>query len=63
MPMTQHQKDILRSLRKRGFDLSKASSDSPRACRVRCSQCQAMVVNGVAIHERGCPNEKHGNED
>ena len=23
---------------------------------VVCSQCEALVVNGIAIHEHGCPN-------
>ena len=22
-----------------------------------CSQCQAMMVNNIAIHEEGCPHE------
>ena len=26
---------------------------------VRCSQCEALVVNGVACHETGCPNDRH----
>ena len=27
-----------------------------RRQRKRCDQCQDMTVNGVYIHERGCPN-------
>ena len=23
----------------------------------KCNQCEAMVVNGVFIHEQGCPND------
>lgn len=38
---------------KLGFDLSHRDG---RYVRVRCSQCQAVVINGVACHERGCPN-------
>ena len=25
--------------------------------RVRCNQCQSMIINGVATHESGCPNQ------
>jgi hypothetical protein len=25
---------------------------------VACSQCEAIVINGVACHEKGCPNAK-----
>lgn len=24
--------------------------------RVHCDQCQMLAINGVACHERGCPN-------
>ncbi len=27
--------------------------------RIRCSQCEVTIINGVAVHERGCPNERH----
>lgn len=43
--------DILRSA---GFDLS---YKTPEGYRVRCSQCEAMTIQGVPIHEKGCPNE------
>lgn len=59
--MTQAQIIAMRkgkSLRARGFDLTKYDR-SERAYRVRCSQCEALVINGVACHERGCPND-HG---
>lgn len=46
-----------RRLRAAGFDLS-TYDRSDGYYRVRCSQCQACVVNGVPIHERGCPNER-----
>lgn len=32
-----------------GFDLSTGA-------RVRCSQCEALVINGTPAHEHGCPN-------
>jgi hypothetical protein len=41
-----------------GFDLTKAIPFQ-KGVRVRCSQCEAMVINGLATHERGCPNQKH----
>lgn len=39
-------------LHARGFDLSVGR-------RVRCSQCEAMVINGISCHETGCPNRVH----
>lgn len=42
-------------LRDRGFDLAEAVPFEHR-WRIRCSQCEALVVNGIATHERGCPN-------
>ena len=29
------------------------------AVRVRCDQCEACAINGLACHETGCPNEMH----
>lgn len=43
----------LNDLHVAGFDLSVTGSGS---IHVRCSQCRASVVNGVACHETGCPN-------
>jgi hypothetical protein len=48
---------LAEKLRRQGFDESYVSRDSG-AVRVRCSQCQALVINGMACHERGCPHEK-----
>jgi len=42
-------------LRDAGFDKSYAVPFE-RAWRVRCSQCEALVINGYPTHERGCPN-------
>lgn len=25
---------------------------------VKCSQCEALVINGTPCHERGCPNSR-----
>jgi hypothetical protein len=44
--------DLLKRL---GFD----QSSYDRRCgtwRVRCSQCEASVINGIPCHEHGCPN-------
>ncbi len=48
---------VLESLRRRGFDRSEYDRKNGTH-RVRCSQCEALVINGVACHEHGCPNEK-----
>jgi hypothetical protein len=42
-------------LRRKGFDLS-YNRPFQRAWRVRCSQCEAVVVNGTPLHETGCPH-------
>lgn len=42
----------------RGFDHNeRAKGVYPRYQRPRCSQCSALVVQGTAVHESGCPNE------
>ncbi len=50
-----------------GFDNSREvpDEDDETIIRVwiRCSQCEALCINGVACHEIGCPNmtyECHG---
>lgn len=50
-------------LRNQGFD--KSERDENGEWRVRCSQCEALVINGVACHEAGCPNknETKGNDN
>ena len=47
----------LDDLQTRGFDRSVRDT----CCRltVRCSQCEALVINGVPAHELGCPNRRH----
>lgn len=41
-----------------GFDDTVTVHDS---VMIRCSQCDATVINGVATHEHGCPNRRrHG---
>lgn len=44
-------------LRRRGFDETTYDRGSGYY-RPRCSQCQVLVINGVACHETGCPNER-----
>lgn len=46
--------DELELLHEQGFDLSREAAGG--CVRVRCSQCAACCVNGVACHETGCPN-------
>lgn len=40
-----------------GFDSSE--SDGEGYLRVRCSRCEALVINGTPCHERGCSNKSH----
>lgn len=49
-------------LRAQGFDRSEAIPFET-AWKVRCSQCQALVINGVPTHERGCPNIQKGERE
>ncbi len=47
----------LELLNARGFDESWLdTSEVPNPVHVRCSQCDAVVINGIACHETGCPN-------
>ena len=40
-----------------GFDESYRTTT--RTIKVRCSECEALVINGVPCHESACPNEVH----
>lgn len=55
MKTTTKPKSLIPWLKRMGFDRSFRKDGSNK---VRCSQCEAMCVNGHPIHERGCPNEK-----
>lgn len=57
MPKSELAKRARRLREQQGFDRSRVSWDH-QGVEVRCSQCEASVVNNVAIHERGCPNER-----
>lgn len=69
MPRTRDQFPTpLEDVLSRGFDRSTriGRDDNGRFCkgiRVRCSQCEAAVINGIACHERGCPNEPREESD
>jgi len=45
----------VQQLREQGFDESYAIPFE-KVWKVRCSQCEALVINGVPCHETGCPN-------
>lgn len=51
LPYLPYVRDVL------GFD---RSTRSGKAVRVKCSQCEALVVNSQPTHETGCPNATHG---
>lgn len=48
----------LQTLRALGFD---ESSHVPfkKQFRVKCSQCEALCINGMPTHEHGCPHAMH----
>ena len=45
-------KEAHRHLLAFGFDLSQGRT-------ARCSQCEALCINGHPTHETGCPNAVH----
>jgi hypothetical protein len=47
----EHMRDVL------GFDES--TRNKRGSVTVRCSQCEAVAINGTACHEHGCPNRSH----
>ncbi len=49
---------LKRSLARKGFD--RCLTFKSGTLTVGCSQCQALVIQGVACHETGCPNQKSG---
>ena len=57
-PVATRKTGILASLRARGFDRSRVVPFE-RGVHVACSQCEALVINGIACHEHGCPNTPH----
>ena len=51
-------KGLLSSVKQHGFDDS-TQIQFRSAVDVRCSQCNALVINGIPAHEHGCPNAVH----
>jgi len=49
-------KSVITALKQMGFDNSRKGLN---AIDVLCSQCNALVINGIACHETGCPNTKY----
>jgi len=59
---TQEQLEALQAI---GFDGSYITES--KDIRIRCSQCDALVIQGIPCHEVGCPNvvkddDEDGNE-
>jgi len=52
----------VQDLRKQGFDLSIYDRHIGH-WRVRCSQCEAAVINGMPCHEAACPNIRSDDDD
>lgn len=49
------------NLRGMGFDETKYNRESGY-WRPRCSQCEVLVIQGVACHENGCPNQRRSRD-
>lgn len=47
----------LQQLKTLGFDLSRHIPFTNQF-KVRCSQCESLVIYGVPTHETGCPHSK-----
>lgn len=45
--------DRIDELEQDGFDQCRIDG---KHIRVKCSQCDALCINGIACHEIGCPN-------
>ena len=41
---------------RKGFDQSRKGFNE---YRIGCSQCAALVINGIPTHESGCPNQTY----
>ncbi len=51
----------IQELRNLGFD--KTVRTGVKRYYVSCSQCEALVINGLPTHERGCPNARKAVSD
>lgn len=47
----------IEEFRRHGFDKT-TNILFTRRYRVACSCCEALVINGMATHETGCPNAR-----
>lgn len=56
-PTKKKNPSLGRRLRTLGFDRT-TYNRSTDSYRVRCSQCEALVINGTPCHETGCPNTR-----
>ena len=45
-------------LKRMGFDKSHRT-ERGGGITLKCSQCEAMCVNGTPLHEAGCPHDRH----
>ncbi len=48
---------LRQQLKRQGFDQTKSFRSG--VVRAKCSQCEVMVIQGIACHETGCPNKKN----
>jgi hypothetical protein len=60
--MSKNKVSLGYKLRKAGFDETYYNR-STGYYKVKCSQCDALVINGVACHETGCPNNPNRDYD
>ena len=51
---------LAKRLVRRGFDETYRCDG---AVYPKCSQCEALVINGMACHEQGCPRERKYDRD
>ena len=62
--MATKAEQLLESLIEQGFDASWVRDEEDGGgVRVKCSQCEALCINGVACHETGCPNQVRVSDD
>jgi hypothetical protein len=59
---------LLQTVLEQGFDDSEPIGRDDlgrftKGVRVRCSQCEALVISGFPTHETGCPNGRQRFDD
>jgi hypothetical protein len=54
--MTQTTRYAALDAMRKGFDRSHRAGGK---IHIACSQCDALVINGIACHETGCSNATH----